>query len=127
MTESTLRGLQKVRVSKKFLLDKLKKNLKEHQRLHAEAMEGWKEKKLETLKSMLKKAKANDMFEPSWYLPKPESHEDDYERTITLVDASLDTEFELNSSEFDQYIMDEWSWKHSFTTTVSGYSPTVSG
>ena len=120
MEESGLRGLDVVRVSKEFLLGKLEVNLKSHEALYIEAMEGWHLQVIGTLKSELKKAKANKEYQPNCFVVKPESHVKDYSKTIDLLKSSLDDEFVLTSTEFSQYVRDEWSWKNTFMTTVSG-------
>ena len=51
---------------------------------------------------------------------KPDNHVKEYDGTISLLKASLDEEFVLTNSEFSQYVRDEWGWKNTFMTTVSG-------
>lgn len=125
-TEATkLRGLNFVRVSKNFLLSKLEENRKSHKTIYENAIDGWHLQTINKLRSELKKAEVDKEYQPSIYLAKPTSYLKQYNKTIGLLQASLDEEFELTSSEFAQYVLDDWSWKEAFMTTVSGCLPTT--
>lgn len=123
-TEPTrLRGLGLVRIDKKFLLNKLEENRKSHKITYENAINGWHLQIIKNLKSELKKAESDKRYQPSFYLAKPDSYIKQYDKTINLLLASLDEEFELTSSDFAKYVLDDWSWKESFMTTVSGCMP----
>lgn len=47
-------------------------------------------------------------------IPLPESHMREYDRAIRMVEMSTENEITLDQREFDQYVMDEWSWKQEF-------------
>jgi hypothetical protein len=118
-----LRGLQSVRVSKQFLLDKLTANRAEHEKTYYEILEARHLKVMDTLKKELRKAKADKMYQPSLYLPLPENHTKDYDRAISILNSSLDDEFELTGSEFDNYVNDDWKWKDVYVTVSGCYIP----
>ena len=120
MEVAKLRGLRVVRVSKKFMLGKIKTNRKSHNDIYEKAMHGWHLKVIEVLEKELKAAKKDKFYQPTVYFPKPFHHLKEYDKVIELLQVSLDDEFELTDAEFSQYICDEWSWKESFTTTISG-------
>lgn len=118
-----LRGLRSVRLDKQRLLDALKANKVEHKKVYDEAIQGWHE----AMRAAVVKALA-DIDERSVYhtsifhkLPKPEDHTEEYDATINLIEWSLDTEFELQAQEFQQFVMDNWAWKAGFTATTSNY------
>ena len=119
MDTEKIRGLGSVRVSKVFLLDKLRSNMSSHQNVYNQAIDKWHEQVIDVLKEELKKTEADKEYSPSIYVRKPNNYVKDYERTIALLEASLDSEFILSSSEFAKYVQDEWDWKDVFTTTVS--------
>jgi hypothetical protein len=123
--EQRLLGLNSVRVSKTFLLEKLQANRETHKKIYDEAMKGWHLKVVESLKAALKDAQKDELYEPTMFLPKPDGHVQDYDKIIDMLHASLDDEFILSSLEFSQYVRDEWMWKSAFTTTISGYCSTV--
>ena len=116
----TLRGLGNVRVTKGFLLDKLTVNRKSHKDLYDKAMKGWHLKVVKALEKECKKVEADAAYQPSVFVQKPISYTKNYDRTIDLLEASLDKEFVLTTKEFSQYVRDEWDWKEGFMTTVSG-------
>ena len=118
--EEKLRGLGSVRVSKDFLLEKLRANRESHTSIYKEAFDKWHEQIVDVLKEELKKVEEDKGYYPTIYVPQPSNHTKDYDRTIAQLEASLDSEFLLSSSEFAKYVQDEWDWKDSFTTTVSG-------
>ena len=120
MEMDRLRGLNTVRVSKDFLLEKLETNRKSHKAVYEEAMKGWHLQTIDILKKELKKVKNDEEYQPSCFVAKPGSHVKEYDETIDLLKASLDEEFVLTNSEFSQYVRDEWGWKDVFMTTVSG-------
>ena len=115
-----LRGLGSVRVGKKFLREKLKGNLEIHTDTYKKAMGAWHDKIIFTLENELRKAKKNKTYQPNVFVAKPISYESAYNKIIDMLDASLDSEFELTSKEFSQYVRDDWEWKSGFITTVSG-------
>ena len=138
-TPEKLRGLSTVRVSKLFLLEALKANRIEHEKTYYEIINARQQKLLEGLAGLRPKfeeklvIEIQRMTDDAEYTPsvpvlglhelKPENHTKDYDRVITLLEASLDEEFELSSSEFNQYVNDDWSWKQSFTTCSGMYMP----
>jgi hypothetical protein len=126
ITEQKLRGFSTVRVSKSFLIETLEKNKEDHQTSYYEILEARHAKLLDTLRGELKKAKDRKDYQPSIHVPLPENHVKDYEKVINLLHASLDQEFELSRSEFDQYVNDDWGWKGHFLTVSGCYIPTVS-
>ena len=120
METNKLRGLNTVRVSKNFLLEKLETNRKSHKATYEKAIRGWHSQITDILKRELKKVKVDKEYQPNCFVTKPISHVKTYDGTIALLKASLDKEFVLTSSEFSQYVRDEWGWKDTFMTTVSG-------
>lgn len=52
----------------------------------------------------------------------PEDHSDDYVGVIKRLELAVGENIELDSTEFDKYIRNKWSWRESFITTNSYYS-----
>lgn len=122
MNEPTLRGLSQVRVHKDYLLEKLRQNRNEHRRLFEDALDGWHKEVLAELQRMMKRAKADKHYQPRWCLPVPQDHTQEYDHIIALLEASLDTEFELSSLEFAQFVQDDWGWKADFLRSTASYT-----
>jgi|WetSurMetagenome_2_1015567.scaffolds.fasta_scaffold662137_2 hypothetical protein len=142
MEEMKLRGLSTVRVSKDDLLKKLKYNRTEHEKTYNEIMavrqnkildelHGFKAKFKKELAVRMDKATSDIEYTPSSITLsisalKPENHTKDYDRVISLLELSLDEELELSSSELNQYVNDDWSWKQGFMTCSGTYlAPTA--
>lgn len=51
----------------------------------------------------------------------PESHTAEYNRAIRSVELNVYDKIELSESEFNQYVMNDWSWKNSFILSNSLY------
>jgi hypothetical protein len=54
-------------------------------------------------------------------LVHPTSHGSDYERAIRMMKASIYDEVKLTEHEFDQYVLNNWSWKAQFVASNSSY------
>jgi hypothetical protein len=52
----------------------------------------------------------------------PEDHSNDYLSVIRKLELCVEDKIELDSSEFEQYIRNQWAWRNSFITTNSFYS-----
>lgn len=61
-----------------------------------------------------------DRWSLSW--TKPESHEEDYDRAIGMAQRHTAETIELNETDFDHFILDDWDWKNRFVATNSSYT-----
>lgn len=127
--------MDKVRINKGELLDIVRSNLEKHQAEFEAAVSGYREKLTEELDKRLTRLRdeglaVSDLDRQSrWSLqtlyqkfPAPESHTEEYERVIRMLELSVDDEIELTASSFEQLVMDEWGWKGAFAATNSRYS-----
>jgi hypothetical protein len=55
-------------------------------------------------------------------LPEPQDHTIDYDRVIKMLEMSVDSLIELDEGAFDQYVMDNWSWKGDALATNEMYA-----
>ena len=53
--------------------------------------------------------------------PAPVSYEQDYARAIRMLELSVDEVIEIEEAVFNQLVLDEWNWKHSFSITNTLY------
>lgn len=116
------RGLRSVRISKEFLLEKLKENRETHKAQFEAALNGWHVEVIKSLESTIERVKKDKRHNPNFYLPMPENHTTEYDQVIEMVEASLDKEFELTTSEFAQYVRDDWGWKADFINVANSYT-----
>ncbi len=63
----------------------------------------------------------NSYFNYGVNLKYPESHEAEYNRAIRAIELNIYENIELSEIEFNQYVMNDWSWKNSFVTSNSNY------
>jgi hypothetical protein len=120
--EPTLRGTSTVRVRRLDVIKKLQENRDGHRDLFEEALEGYHLAVVEHLTQALKDAKAGKKYTVNVHLPQPQDHTKDYDRTIAMLDMSLDEELELTSVEFAQFVLDDWGWKGDFIQTSAMYN-----
>ena len=105
-------GLDKVRLEKKALLEKMQQNLETHVKEYKEAHAGWRRVVIIKMAANLEKAQAGGKVVVGVWEPKePENHAREYERTISLLKASIDDTVVITAQEFRWYSDDEWSWK----------------
>jgi len=142
--------LDEVKVSRKDVLEIVKQNKQKHDKILADAIEGYwleadkqlKKLKVDRLKELKKnyqkqvkdfKKQVNKELDlvakrkkdgPFQYMRNayPEDHANDYLSVIRKLELCVEDKIELDSSEFEQYIRNQWTWRNSFITTNSFYS-----
>lgn len=114
-----------VRVSKKTLLETLKKNRAEHRKIFLEALEGYRKEAIKQLEQQLERAKKGKKFDIYISLEQPQDQTKDYDRAIGMLELSLDTEVTLAESDYRNYVLDEWGWKGQFLSSNRAYSATA--
>jgi len=117
--------MKTVRVNKKDLLEILCENRKNHKEQYKDSIKSFRVKSADLLNKELQKIIAGKKFQINFDLQKPISHEKDYDLVIKMVEMSVDDILQLEQSEFNQLVNDEWNWKSSFRLSVySNYSYT---
>lgn len=144
--------LDEVKVSRKEVLEIVKQNKQKHDKILTDAIEGYwleadkqlKKLKQDRLKEMKKnyqkqvkdfKKQVNKELDlvakrkkdgPFQYMSKvyPEDHSNDYLSVIRKLELCVEDKVELDSSEFEQYIRNQWAWRNSFLTTNCSYAIT---
>lgn len=112
--------MKEVTIGKAELLNTLKRNKKVHVDDYDKVMAKHMDKLMEIYQQGLDEL-ADDKI-PNRKIPhKPISHEDDYDRNIKMIEMSVDDVFTLTEMEFQQLILDEWSWRQEFEFTKSTY------
>jgi hypothetical protein len=66
----------------------------------------------------------NKIFKP--WPTTPVSYEDSYKRAIRMLELSVDKIIEVEEDIFNQLVLDEWSWKRSFTANTTSYKAGIS-
>jgi hypothetical protein len=100
---------------------KVQHNRDQHRSVFERALEGYRDRWTQELERRLKDVRRGCSVDQSFRLPEPEDHTDDYDRILTMARMQIDDTIELTEDEFAMYVMDQWSWKSSFTSTTSRY------
>lgn len=118
--------MNEINVLKLELVNCLVENRDNHQKVYDEAMEGYRKAVIKALRKALIKAEEGRKIITYFNLERPESHIDDYDRALAMLNMSCDETIKLNAVQFDQYVRDIWSWSGSFSTTSSSYTSSSS-
>lgn len=103
--------MNSVEVKRQELLEKITANRNSHRELFLKAQEGYRKQVIEELDRMLHDAQMGKNIRRSISLPEPQDHTADYDRTITMLEMSVDETIEITAGEFDMFVMDNWHWK----------------
>ena len=95
-----------VKVKREDLLTRVRANRDAHRELFLKAQTNYRRFIIEELDRMLADAKANRSIRRSINLVEPRDHTADYDRTIMMLEMSVDDTIILNATEFDQYVRD---------------------
>lgn len=113
--------MRTVRIEKSKLQSAINENLITHLSEFDTAMEDYRKVATDDLKDAIKDIKNGEIVSHLNF-DVPENHKEDYDRTLTMLGMSEDTIIELTEQEFNQYVMDDWNWKHQFMTTTANYA-----
>lgn len=113
------------RMKKEELVKVLEENMAAHNEIFEEALEGYHKEAVGILEEHIAAIKSGKVRRVVFHLPEPEDHTKDYERVIAMIVANEDDVISLEEYEFQQYVLDDWSWKRQFLTSNSAYSATA--
>lgn len=116
--------MKAVKIDKAELLGIVKENKEKHIADFAEAEEDYKEVVLKVCSENVKLATTGNLkdFEKIQGVPRaPDSYENDYTRAIRMLELSVEDTIEVEQDIFNQLVLDEWSWKTSFSMTNATY------
>ena len=110
---------QKINVSKTRLLETLRYNRTEH----AKELVILRKNYLDTIRGKLETAEKDltKVNEIRHVLP-PEDHTKDYDQLIAMLEYADNQNIDLTSSEFDQFVQDNWDWKDRNRNSSSLYN-----
>jgi hypothetical protein len=107
-----LTTMKQVRINKSKLLEILKKNRADHRGIFLEAQKTFRAVAIKALDEQLKAARSGKPFELARLvsLAAPEDHTADYDRSIQMLEMSVDTDIVVSEQEFTNYVQDIWHW-----------------
>lgn len=110
-----------IKVKKAELLSKLRANRATHSAQFDRAAKGYRKRVIAELTSRLKDARAGKLPQLFFNLPMPVDQTKAYDRAIGMLELSVDDVIELEEHDYQQYVLDEWSWSAQTTATNSFY------
>ena len=116
--------MRTVKLNKIELLDIVRANKDKHIKEFNEAVTDFKAAAIVLAKANLKLATTGDLakIESIKSIPaSPTSYEDSYSRAIRMLELSVEDIIELEETIFNQLVLDEWTWKRSFTASGAIY------
>jgi len=119
-----------VKLNRLELLEIVKQNRVKHVAEFTEAIEDYKDLVMQIATANVKLAKTSNLEEfkkMKAQPPAPVSYEDSYKRAIRMLELSVDEVIEVEEDVFNQLVLDEWSWKRSFTAATMSYKAGVGG
>lgn len=114
--------MRTVRLNRDDFVAKVQSNRDSHRAVFEAALVGYRDRWVSELERRLHDVRRGHAIDQYFRLPEPEDHTDDYDRILTMARMSVDEVIELSEDEFAMYVMDQWSWKGSFTQTATMYA-----
>lgn len=115
--------MEKIKVAKQELIEKLKENRALHKEEYEKAVLGYKINVKKAFRERLKELKNLPELELGEFntyfnkLYKPDSHDNEFKLAIGMLELSVDEFVEITAEEYQQYYLNEWSWKQSWGLT----------
>lgn len=113
-----------IKMNRLQLLEIVRENKEKHIAAFVESVADYKVLVLQIANANLKLAKTGD---PEQFkkmrsmVSAPVSYENDYARAIRMLELSVEEIIEIEEDVFNQLVLDEWSWKRSFTAATMSY------
>jgi len=117
-----------IKVNKADLITAIASNRNEHIKKYNDAIAGYKTKLIEKLKEAMELAIQDKELITAIIMPapKPINHKSDYDLAIGMLDMSVEEIVEISDDQYRNFILDDWSWKSSFSTSSASYSSSSS-
>lgn len=113
--------MQTITMDKETLIGILKANRENHIREFQETYNNW----LIKYRAMLKAELENPNPTGSVRLAKPESHEKDYDITLSMLTHETSNSVKIERYQYEEYVLDDWSWKKSFELCKTTYNNNI--
>lgn len=113
--------MKTVRINREKLIEAIENNLRKHQEEFDEAIDGYHVKQQQALQQALRVFRKTQKMPAQVVLPVPVSYESEYLRALDMLRYSVDATIELDESEFEQLVRDNWSWKRGFLAASAMY------
>jgi hypothetical protein len=118
------RGGRTYKVKVETLLGHLRKNRERHASIVEKAQAKFREMVAARLEEMLALAKEGKKVQVKVGLAVPTCHTREYDTAIGLLEMTLEAgeeTVEIDSDEYERFVMDSWEWVERFTTSNRAY------
>ena len=113
--------MRTVKIYKDELLTKLKSNRDDHRAGFLKALDAYRREAIEVLEEAIEDAKAGKRIITSTHLIEPVDMTREYDQVIAMLQMSVDDIVELTHQEFQNYVMDNWSWSEHVSASNTAY------
>lgn len=114
--------MDEVKVKVETLLEALRENRKNHADTLEKAIEGYTKAWEDLLVRTLAEVRNGGNVKHALSLPLPQDHRNDYDRTIKMLEMTVDEEVTITAYDFARYVMDEWEWRRVTEMSNSAYA-----
>ena len=114
-------GMSNVTCKKAEILAALRKNRDAHRDIFLAAQNGYRKEVIAELEKSLKDAREGRNVQTTIELEAPEDHTKAYDRIIRMLEMSVKDEIEVSELQFQQYVLDDWTWKFHFASNSARY------
>lgn len=110
-----------VKVDKSRLIEIIRVNREKHQAQYRQAQEGFVTLCVQTLEREAQAYREGKREPLSISERPPEDHTREYDRAAKMLEMSVEETITLSAQDFDQFVMDDWQWKHQWLIGNSKY------
>lgn len=114
--------MRTVTVNKAQLIEKITANRDEHKGIVAAAQAKYRERVIQELDRRLTDASAGRKIDIRINLPMPTDYTQEYENALAALEWEVEDEVELAESDFNQLVLNQWSWAGQFAGTSLAYA-----
>ena len=111
-----------VTINKAELLNVLTENRGKHRDKFLAAQQAYRARVIEILDARLADAREGREINMAFKLPVPQDHTSDYDTEIRMLNMEVANQVTLRDHEFEQLVMDNWSWTPAFAATNAVYA-----
>lgn len=115
--------METVNIEREKLLEIVRTNRIKHTEQYLEACEDYKTAIVKVAHKNLDLSTQGNSDYTKWipFPAPPKSYDVEYNRSLRMLELSVDDVIALDEQEFNRLVLDEWNWKREFTLTSSLY------
>lgn len=97
-------------------------NRNKHEENYKKAVKVYTEEAIEMFEGKIKDFKSGKIDKPHIKISVPESHLEDYNLCLKMLNSEIDDRVVLDTQDYKNYVLDEWHWSNSFESNTISYS-----